>query len=213
ELRRDLLGGAVEHAPEAGAVHGVKGDIGSSERLGEPGTVHAVTEAEDVRAHAPRDEGTGGDQPVAAVVALPAHHDRAAPVAAPRHPTGRPRHRPPGPLHERLDRRAGFDRAPVGPPHRLRREDRLHQPSAIATASAVESVWVSERRHSVTHRSAASSAARPHSASSGAPPGRRTTSTSRNRNFQRPTPRAFITASLAANRAARFLAGSCWRYA
>ncbi len=78
----------------------------------------------------------------------------------------------------------------------------------MATAIAIESLWVSERCQALTPRSSASTTALPCSATTGAPPRLRTTSTSRSLNAPRPTPSAFITASLAPKRAASRGAGS-----
>src|SRR5438132_1503571 len=79
-------------------------------------------------------------------------------------------------------------------------------------ATATEAVWVSETCHPTTDRSVARSAARPATVRAGAPPSVRTTSTSAKSNAPSPTDSDFITASLAANRAARPGTGS-WRAA
>ena len=75
-------------------------------------------------------------------------------------------------------------------------------------ASAMVSVCVRVRSHRVTPSSPASAAARPLTTRRGAPSALRTTSTSCQSMAPRPTPIAFITASLAAKRAAKRSAGS-----
>src|SRR5262249_47188415 len=180
-------------------------------------SVDAVVEREHVDAHTPFAQGAGGDVAVSAVVALAAHDDSAPPVGAAHLAPNRPRHSPSGPFHEHVDRGAGRDRAPVGVPHLGGREHGAHasglrgQPTAMATA--IESVCVSERCQAETPRSSARTAAFPCKATTGAPPRRRTTSTSRSLNAPSPTPIAFITASLAPNRAASRGAGSWCRNA
>ncbi len=99
------------------------------------------------------------DEPVTAVVALAADDDDPPAVD----PSGRlphpPGHGAAGPVHQHLDRRAGFDRAPIRLAHLHRGEQRLHA-SATATAIAMLSVCVSVRSHRPTPRSPAISAAR-----------------------------------------------------
>ena len=75
-------------------------------------------------------------------------------------------------------------------------------------ASAIDSVCDSVSRQSVTPRSSASAAARPETRSVGAPDSVRSTSTSCQSKAPNPTPSAFMTASLAANRTAYRGAGS-----
>jgi len=76
-------------------------------------------------------------------------------------------------------------------------------PSARTQAIAVRPVWLSVTSQRVMPRARATAAARPWSASVGAPFGRRTTSNSRHATpSAHPVPSAFMAASLAAKRTA-----------
>ena len=83
-------------------------------------------ELDDVDACPPPGEDRGGDQPVAAVVALAAH-DRGAPTVEPVElAPDLPGDGSPGTVHERRLGRPGRDRASVGLGHLGRGEHRLH---------------------------------------------------------------------------------------
>ena len=91
--------------------------------------------------------------------------------------------------------------------------DRRHPPRVVSTARlttapAVATEWLIDTCHCDTPWRSARAAAPPVTRSSGAPESRLSTSTSWKENAPRPTPRAFITASFAANRTARAGTGS-----
>jgi hypothetical protein len=125
---------AVERAAEAGAEHGVDERVRPQEGPLAELAIDAAVEREHVDPDAPLAQGAGRDVPVAAVVALAAHDDRAPPVRAAHLPTHGPRDGAPGAFHEHVDRRAGRDRAPVGLAHLGRREHGTHDSPCLALA-------------------------------------------------------------------------------
>ena len=98
--------GAVELAAQPPGIEGAPPPSG----LDEPGEARRGRASELGRIHqdghrhpqAPAKEVAGGDEPVASVVPLAAHHDGSLAVRAPGHPNGGPGHRGPRVLHQRL---------------------------------------------------------------------------------------------------------------
>jgi hypothetical protein len=134
EALRDVCGIALQLAPEAGAVHRVDRHVGSGQFPVERGVVDSGSELEHGDPHAPRAQRVRGDEPVAAVVALAAHHDRALPVATAEDVAHLPGNGAPGARHQQRDRRSRRNGAPVGFPHRLGCDEQFHDPIASPLA-------------------------------------------------------------------------------
>ena len=190
-------GVAVERAAEAGAVHRVDDAGRRSDRPLErrrPVDRRRRARAASTRTPQPAQHACG-DEPVATVVALAAHHRR--PVGrSSRRAAGAPPTRRRGPARS-ISTSTGVPAAIVrrsASAIAVGRDDRVHDVSPARSRSRPPSrsasVWVSERCHAATPRSAPSPrrgrAARATVLRSSA----RTTSTSRNSNFQgrRPSP-------------------------
>src|SRR5262249_816284 len=139
-----------------------------------------------------------GRQAIAAVVSGPTHDQKAAGGGGQLERLGRQRGA--GVLHQQRSGHPQAFRHALQLAHLLRGDDRFHRGrSSTTAAAATPPSWVKARKTSTPRRST-SARARPIKLKRGAPPSR-TTSISVHRN-PGGAPRAFTSASLAANRAA-----------
>ena len=124
--------------------------------------------------HPPATELPSGHQAVAAVVALPADHDRSAAVRAARELARRPRHGTAGPLHQHVGRDTPSLRLPVERRGLVRGQDGFHR-TAIANATAFDLSWLKVISTALMPSASARRFAFPSRRIAGAPDGSRVT--------------------------------------
>ena len=202
--------GRVVGAAEPGAVGAVDDEVARWQRdpAADVGRLHHADPG------APPGQEGGGDPAVGAVAALAHHHDDAPAVGAAEQAQRGVRRRRAGAGHQGLVR-DGREGGGVGRPHFVAGQDGAHGAcSATTKAMATPSVWVSERWKVPAPRAPASSAAAPcrrevRRVARGALPRRPAhLDVGQRRSRRCPVPSAFMTASLAAKRAARLWATS-----
>ena len=157
--------------PDADAGHLVQASSVRGRRLAE---LVGILEQHHGGPQPPPTELPSGDQAVAAVVPLPADHDRAAAVRAARELARRPRHGAAGPLHQHVGRDTPRLRLAVERRGLVRGEDRFHR-TAIANATAFDLSWVKVMSTALMPSASARRFAFPSSRIAGAPVGSRVT--------------------------------------